>query len=374
MRVLIDGGNSGSGGYIRHLQGILSCGAIPSDTIVFLLCSPRIAKELGSLDSKVEVIQEPGLSAPSRKSRFAWWRSKYPELLQRVQPDVILYPSGYLRGHPANVPSVVMSQNLLPFDRREILRYGLSKMSAWLLLARVRQGRSYQQADGVIFMTKYAMHKTMRTVSRIKNPTVIYHGLDSAFKKEPRQARSFGKWIDLLYVSTIYLYKHQWHVVEATDILRNKLGLDIYLTLIGGGEPIAKAKLDQVICALNASSYVTTVGHLAHEELPARYREAHVFVFASSCETFGLPLLEAMGLGLPIACSERGPMPEILRDGGMFFDPEDPQSIALAIRALLEDPEKRYEYAIRAYEYAKEFTWEKCSEQTFAFLRSVAKR
>ena len=51
--------------------------------------------------------------------------------------------------------------------------------------------------------------------------------------------------------------------------------------------------------------------------------DANLFVFASSCENMPNTLVEAMAIGLPIACSDRGPMPEVLRDGGVYFDPED---------------------------------------------------
>ena len=58
-------------------------------------------------------------------------------------------------------------------------------------------------------------------------------------------------------------------------------------------------------------------------------KRAHLFVFASSCENMPNTLVEAMASGLPIACSDRGPMPEILRDGGTYFDPENEVTIVV---------------------------------------------
>jgi len=69
--------------------------------------------------------------------------------------------------------------------------------------------------------------------------------------------------------------------------------------------------------------------------------QADLFVFASSCETFGISLLEAMAVGLPIACSNKSSLPETLQDGGEYFDPEDDQSIASAVKRLILDPVSR---------------------------------
>ena len=81
------------------------------------------------------------------------------------------------------------------------------------------------------------------------------------------------------------------------------------------------------------------LGFVPHDDLPSLLAGADLFVFASSCENMPNTLVEAMAIGLPIACSDRGPMPEVLRDGGVYFDPENPESIAAAIETLIRDPE-----------------------------------
>ena len=72
-----------------------------------------------------------------------------------------------------------------------------------------------------------------------------------------------------------------------------------------------------------------------HEKVHELHSTADIFVFASSCENMPNTLIEAMAAGLPIACSNRGPMPEVLQDAGVYFDPEVPSSIAEAIENLL---------------------------------------
>ena len=68
--------------------------------------------------------------------------------------------------------------------------------------------------------------------------------------------------------------------------------------------------------------------------MPEYLSKSNIFIFASSCENMPITLIEGMASGLPIACSDRGPMPEVLQDGGVYFNPEDCKSIVFAIEKL----------------------------------------
>ena len=98
-----------------------------------------------------------------------------------------------------------------------------------------------------------------------------------------------------------------------------------------------------------------------------------MFVFASSCENMPVTLLEAMAAGLPIACSDRGPMPEILGSVNPYFDPEKPETIADAIQRLIKDDSLRNQASITALEIACNFTWERCATATWKILARIAR-
>ncbi|EMN94791.1 glycosyltransferases group 1 [Leptospira interrogans serovar Medanensis str. UT053] len=101
------------------------------------------------------------------------------------------------------------------------------------------------------------------------------------------------------------------------------------------------------------------------------YHSADIFVFASSCETFGQIVTEAMAAGLPIACSNMSSMKEILLDNALYFNPEDPISIADSLGKLIDSPNLRTKLARNAYKRSKIYSWKKTADSTFEFFHDV---
>ncbi len=83
-------------------------------------------------------------------------------------------------------------------------------------------------------------------------------------------------------------------------------------------------------------------------------------------------LLEGMAAGLPIACSNRGPMPEMLGDGGVYFDPESTPEMIHALRQLIASPELRTRLAQTSFERSHAYSWSQCARETFSFLAEMA--
>jgi len=109
---------------------------------------------------------------------------------------------------------------------------------------------------------------------------------------------------------------------------------------------------------LGVTDDVRFLGWVSDEELEDLYRAADCFVFPSLHEGFGLPVLEAMARGLPVATSDRSSLAEVAGDAALLFDPEDEASLALAIERLLTEPELRARLAAAGPAQAGRFTWE----------------
>nr|WP_246386033.1 glycosyltransferase family 1 protein [Armatimonas rosea] len=110
---------------------------------------------------------------------------------------------------------------------------------------------------------------------------------------------------------------------------------------------------------------------LDNQALSDAYAGASVFVFPSRLEGFGLPPLEAMQAGTPVVASHALPMPEILGDAPLYFDPEQPTQLAQAVRRLLTDPAAWTEHARRGTVQASRYTLRAMAEGTLALWREV---
>lgn len=310
--------------------------------------------------------------------RTLWQKFSLGKAARSLNCDVLFVPGGSFSTDFR--PVVTMNQNILPFEWRELWRYGFSPMTLKLILLRIVQTLSFRRAEGVIFLTDYAKRGVLQVTGPLSGETrVIPHGLNSRFlisddvlaQREPCVK---GEPIRLIYVSTIDQYKHQWNVVDAVATVRMVSGLDLRLDLIGPSYAPALKRLNAAINERDPHrEWVHYHGTIDYQNLNSLYERADIGIWASSCETFGLILLEMMGAGIPVVSSDRGPMPEILRDAGMYFDPQKTESLIAALLELLASEERINALAMKAHKNVKAFSWERCAADTFGFLRHVVK-
>ena len=111
-------------------------------------------------------------------------------------------------------------------------------------------------------------------------------------------------------------------------------------------------------------SVIRFLGPVSESDLPALYSGATAFVFPSLYEGFGLPVLEAMACGAPVACSNTSSLPEIVGDAALTFDPTNVEAMAAALDRLLSDSELRAELRQRGLERAQRFSWAETARRT----------
>ncbi len=356
---------------MRYCQGLFANGHVPADVQATFVSSTAFYQQITPLDARLRVIHDLAPASASRFRRYLWHLLLYPHLVHQISPDVEFYPSGQLRVSLRQARTVATCHNLLLFDPKEMARFTDGREHHNFEIYRDRQARSMHAATGVIFLSEHSRRVVLEAQPGIKRHTVVAHGLEPEFRLSTPRAYAFGSPVWLLYVSTVHYYKHHCSVVRAVKAVRRATGLDLRLRLVGGGSSLALAQLRETLHAEDATCYVEMAGEVNRAALLREYRQADLFIFASSSETFGITLLEAMGARLPIACSIRTGLPDILRDAGVYFDPEDSPSIVSALCDLLTSPERRHELGEKAYKYSLDYTWERCAWETFEFIRQV---
>lgn len=172
----------------------------------------------------------------------------------------------------------------------------------------------------------------------------------------------------LLCVAQKRPYKNLHRLIRALP----ELGPDVVLVLPGsptGYERELRALADE----LGVAARVRFPDWLTDQELEGLYALADAFVLPSLIEGFGLPVLEAMARGLPVACSNVSALPEVVGDAALTFDPERHDEVTGAARRLLEDRALAERLVARGYERVKAFTWRHTGEASLAgYRRAIA--
>lgn len=375
MRVGIDASNLRQGGGITHLVQLLGA-ADPNASGIDRVVVWGGREILDQLPGVPWLSRERPTALEGGGFKRAWWQQRQLAAAARRSADLLFSPGGTYLG--SFRPFVTMFRNMLPFDRAERRRYGTSRMRLKLELLHAAQRATFRRADGVIFLTEHARKVVIDDGVTLRGrQAVIPHGLDPRFfgplkTQRPLAAYSPAHPYTWLYVSAIHEYKRPWNVAEAVAALRAE-GAPVALEIVGPAYPPAMRRLQQTLDRLDrGGAFIRVSGGVSHLDLPRRYQEADAFVFGSACENMPNSLLEAMAAGLPIASSDRAPMPAILKDGGVYFDPESPSSIAAAMTGLMADPARRTRVAAEAQALAKGYSWTRCARDTFDFLAKVA--
>lgn len=172
----------------------------------------------------------------------------------------------------------------------------------------------------------------------------------------------------ILFVGTLQPRKNIARLIEALSILKNKA---INLVIIGRKGWHYEEILDAPQ-RFGVSNRVKFLENISDEELPEFYKEAELFVLPSLYEGFGLPILEAMKYGAPVATSDISSLPEAGGDAAIYFNPEDSSDIAKTIEKVLSDKKLRDDMIKKGYEQVKKFSWEKAAREVLDVFEEVA--
>jgi glycosyltransferase involved in cell wall biosynthesis len=375
----IDASNIRQGGGVTHLSQLLSAAdPVAAGVDKITVWASRSTAAVLPLRPWLEV-RSPAWLQAGLPRRLLGQQLQLSWELRHAGCSVLFSPGGSLPLW-CPVPMVTMSQNLLPFEPKEALRFGrwsAMRLKMWML--RRAQGRSFRRASGVIFLTRYAQQVICNFLGGgVRQTTLIPHGIERRFSHLPKEQLEVGQYsaqqpVKLLYVSILMPYKHQHEVALAVSQLRQD-GVPVQMHFVGGDWGGRGQAFGQLLRQLDPEEeYLHWAGGVPFDQLESCYRNADAFVFASSCENLPNILIEAMAAGLPIASSNRGPMPEILEDAGVYFDPEVPDSIAAALHGLIDNVGYRAQLAASAWTKGQSYSWERCARETFEFIVKITR-
>lgn len=309
-------------------------------------------------------------TSPIFRKNVLWEQFWLPSVLRHSKPDILFCPS-------YTAPLITKTKIILTVHdvSYEALpkQYPLRDRLKMKTLPR----RATKKAKQIITVSDFSKKEITKYYGiPSEKVKVIPLAADSTFipqdnKKDLEEIKNKygirGKFI--LYVgamSGVFARRNVPQLIKTFKKISNPISH--HLVLVGKHE----SGIPQLIKNLKLRKRVTLIDYVSDKDLASLYSAADVFVYLSTYEGFGLPVLEAMACGAPVICSNLSSLPEVAGDAAIFVNPENTEEIASSIRDVLTNETLKIELSQRSLKQAKRFSWQKTAQATLKVLTEVA--
>lgn len=341
-------------------------------------CEMPPEAELCVVDTREQPTQ--AASAGGSRSPADLWRM-YRAVAQ-LHPDVFLFPAVYsFFPIPRHIPTVVVFHDAIAERYPSLVFSGLSSRLLW----NAKVWLALRQADTLVTVSDNARSEIARTFRLPEQQVlVVSEGPAPAFRPLEDDAAA-ATVVDryhlprdtplVLYVGGISPHKNLDGLFRGLASMGQDSSKPWHAVLVGDYENDSFLRcydeLVELKQELNLNDRVTFVGFVPVDDLVALYNAATVLVAPAFMEGFGLPAVEAMACGLPVAASNRGSLPEIVGTAGLLFDPDDHTDIATTLTRLLDDAPLRTRLRAAGLRQVQKFSWHSTAGRTIQILEDL---
>ncbi len=358
---LIPGRVGGTEIYLRCLLSELA--RFDSHNRYFVFTNRETEPDLVPPSSNFEYVPQ-AVRATYRPARILWEQTVLPAAVRRRGLDVLLNP-GFTSPLFCSCPAVTVFHDLQHKRHPEYFRW--FDLPFWRILLYL----SARRAD-IVLADSHATRDDLLRFYRIPagKVRVALLGVDDRFfaigqKREPDRERPY-----LLAVSTLHPHKNFDRLIRAfSEFKKQKPEFTLMITGVRGFHAEA---IERLIEALGLGESVRLAGWVPREELYELFRCASAFLYPTTFEGFGLPVVEALAAGIPTGCSTVEPVKSIAGDAALQFDPENQDEIRDAMLRLTSDDDLRRTLSERGPRRAAGFSWRKTAETTLRALVDAA--
>ncbi len=365
MRTLIYAPAARMGGARAHVLGLVpELAAIAPEDEVLLLAQPDLLAELPPLPSswslRVERSQSRGFL-----SRLGWEQRTLPRIAERWRADVLLSFGSFVPLR-CDCPTVLEAGNALYFTNaywhallRESVRLQVEEYARWALLR-----ASLRAAERILVPTRAMRQDVALCLPGVADRfDVALWGVAAVFharrwRREPSPSgRGFikGEGTEtVLGVSKHGINKEFDVLIKAL----RQLPSSVTLRLTGTPEESRWSRRSAALAKrLGLADRVCFVGDVPNTRIPDQVEQARLLVFPTWCESFGLPLAEALAMGAPAIAADIPACREVGGDAALYYPPGDARTLADRIAELLNDPSWTAALAKSAYQRGRSFQW-----------------
>lgn len=310
--------------------------------------------------------------------KFRIWRGliRTPYLLwHRI--DALHVVSGPLCNHRM-IRQAYTVHDLFPFDYPEVFpddMIGRMQTMAEQQILRADLLFSVSQNTKDRVMQRYPQIPSDRIVVTPNGPGHVAGAVDRA-AIAPERLRELGVPFARYFftLGTLEPRKNLGALFEAMALVRKKPGCEDVGLCVAGGKGWKDSAVFSRVRELGLEDAIAFLGYVPDEDLPELFAAASATVCASIDEGFGIPVLEAMLYGSPVATSNRGALPEVGGDAVVYFDPMDVEEMSDALASMIDGRVDTEGLRSRGIARAQRFTWESTAKTTLAELEKLASR
>lgn len=285
----------------------------------------------------------------------------------RLDVDIAHHPFSMLNPAKTRIPAVLTFHDM----QHEFYPEFFTSFDIWQRRTLYRQ--SAEEAVRIIAISEHAKNCLIEQYGiSAQKIDVIYNGCSPLFHRmddhtlvqDIRQKYGLSEEF-MVYPAAAWPHKNHKGLLQAIKLLR-ETGRFVGDLVLTGVSVTGDSSVKNEIHALGLEQQVRVLGYLPYEELPVLYNAARLLVFPSLFEGFGIPVVEAMASGCPVACSNRTSLPEIVGDAAVMFDPGSIEDIADAVTRLWNDETLRRGCITRGIDRASLFNWDTTAQKTIA--------
>jgi glycosyltransferase involved in cell wall biosynthesis len=301
---------------------------------------------------------------------IAWSQIFLPLYLNTHRPDDIFLSPAHYSPRSLRSPLIVTIHDLSYFYYPdEFLKKDLYKLTNWTK-------DSITKAKKIIAVSKTTKKDILKFYNVPEEKvSVIYNGYEKRDTDENKKDNTSIDLSDLknyiLYVGTIQPRKNLTTLIEAFAKFHTEQ--PDYKLVIVGRKGWLYEKIFTKVKEMNVEDSVIFTGYLPDSTVKKLYKDAFCFVLPSLYEGFGLPVLEAMSMGCPVIASFSSSLPEIGGEACLYFDPKNPAELTDKMNMLIQSAELRADLIQKGKQRVKEFSWQKCAEQTLDLIINTQK-
>lgn len=300
-----------------------------------------------------------------------WNVVTFRKISRKYKCDILFLPSGL--NYFYKQKSIVLFQNLIPFDNNEIIKYGFSIKLLRLYFLSLIFRISMKNSDGVIYLNKYSKNLIEDKFNiHSKKNSIIPHGFSNNYFKSKKLKKD--KSFNIIYVSSIDFYKNHSTLIKSSLML-NDQGYNIKLFFVGDfiNDEMETIFKNNIIGKPLLNKILFHKKYLNEKSIIKLMSNMDLVCFPSSCESMGLGLLEGMASHLPVICSNSSSLKETFKLKKYMFNPHDREELTKLIKKIIDNKEISKLNANLTRNNAKKYNWERTSDRTLKFFNECFK-